>query len=52
MSTPAPYNSAKAVIIFVQCEKNYAILMHACPVVCSVPLQALTISCSDKLLLR
>ncbi len=39
---PTPYNNAKTVIIVVQCEKNYAILMCAWPVVFAVSLLALT----------
>ncbi len=30
--TPTPYNNAKTVIIVVQCDRNYAILMCSCPV--------------------
>ncbi len=39
---PTPYNNAKIVIV-AQCDKNYAILMCACPVAAAVSLLALTI---------
>ncbi len=40
---PTLYNNAKIVIVVVQCEKNYAILMCACPVDEAVHHLALTI---------
>ncbi len=40
---PTPYKNEKIVIIVVQCDKNYAVLMCACPVAPYVSLLALTI---------
>ncbi len=37
-----PYNNEKIVIIVVQCDKNYTVLMCACPVAPYVSLLALT----------
>ncbi len=39
---PTPYNNEKVVIIVVQCDKNYAVLMCACPVAPYISLLALT----------
>ncbi len=41
---PTPYNNEKIVIIVVHCDKNYAVLMCACPVVPYVSLVALFVS--------
>ncbi len=38
--TPIPYNNAKIVIIVVQLDRNYAILMCTCPVAEAVCLRS------------
>ncbi len=39
---PTPYNNAKTLIIVVQCDKNDAMLMCACPVATALSLLAVT----------
>ncbi len=43
---PTPYRNEKIVTIVVQCGKNYAVLMCACPVASYVSLLALTLEMS------
>ncbi len=40
---PTPYKKEKILIIVVQCDKNYAVLMCACPVAPYVSLLSLTV---------